>query len=66
MRDRYAIEQDIAQVEMKIAQLCGSLRSGETAEQQDDVPGRLIEAANDLMRLSGELAEVWHKPQVAT
>lgn len=65
-RDRHAIEQDVANVGMRITQLCGSLRSGETAEQIGDVPHVLGAAANDLLRLSGELTEVWPKPQAAT
>ncbi len=65
-RDRHEIEQDIANVGVRIERVCGSLRSGETAEQIGDAPGGLSQAADDLKRLSGELAEVWPKPQAAT
>jgi len=61
-RDRHEIEQDIANVGTKIAQQVAQLRSGESAEQIGDVPGRLKQAANELLRLADELADVWPKP----
>jgi hypothetical protein len=61
-RDRHAIEQEIANVGVRIAQLCDSLRSGETAEQLGDVPSKLRGAADELSRLADDLAEVWPAP----
>lgn len=60
--DRHAIEQEIATIGVRIAPLCDSLRSGETAEQLGDVPSNLRKAANELSRLADDLAEVWPAP----
>jgi hypothetical protein len=57
------ITQDIGGVEMKVARQRTLLINGESAEQIGDVPGRLTEAAHELLRLAAELADVWPKPK---
>jgi hypothetical protein len=53
------ITQDIAQVEVRVAEQRTLLMNGEATEQLGDVPGTLKKSAKDLLRLADELGKVW-------